>query len=966
MPRFLRPKLAWSRAFSFPRAVGLHPTLLLHATNQFESASPRPRRNVETKSKPWIGARPIDRSSPSTLLASALDTLARRAPAIPPTRLIVAARKSLVGGRNPPRPAARRPIARPVPVVVLPRPRPGQADQRTVELAAPGTRPQPLPVRRSTTRRLPFTLGRSSVAVRQFTTTTTTVAAIAIAIAHPSAVPTLPSASSPDRRLATTASRLVPHPPAASSLTLAARRGSPGGQHRATATPASAAASTGTNRSVLGRRVPRPILESGTPSSATALPLLLLSSCAVVRRRFDDGTREAVTPASRRIRSPPCARGGRLDPASARSLLAPAPRRTSSPSSAACDRPSNPGRPAVATMDRPACHVIYVNRAAGDDGLLQPAPAAAGGYLSGAKHARLREAVKPLLDTFGDVHVCATGEACMSKLAQLQDGSMIDIIPTLILLDTPPDEPEQELASHTRSYDRPDSLCLPDTVALPRVGVELYGLALLQAVIAEARMRNMSKLIVPVPIVGYSDPAVDMPLERMTDGAVDAQAADADADAGLRQLIKSCLDLGATDVLISPLNSRSVTTLEICAYRAHRDAAKDHQALMEMSKSRKRSWVGVNEQKPFAYLREAMVSGLMNGICRLDSDDTQIATAHIVVSPDRQSFIDAAIDDWHFCAHAFSDDELLVASVTMFDHALTAEGLEQWKIDKEQLMRFLVACRAAYNSFVPYHNFRHVVDVLQATFSFLVHIGALPPHASSRQQLRGAMSDKSPMAALGVADVMPAMRYIVDELQKNKTFFKAMVELEKSKSKQPKAEADQMPPMPPMPPTGLCVTVTDSAGGVPRVLAEVTAASNPSPADGHKTNGIAPAPDAARSRHRCGEATEGGASGALAGDWQSQATSATTGKAAPSPSTQGTSIVSNESTEPTVGASPTTVTDNNGSTATVGRPEEQANGEESTEAARARELEGKSLKKKPSRFKMKDFPFFRRNKGPIL
>ncbi|ODA82845.2 hypothetical protein RJ55_01354 [Drechmeria coniospora] len=813
-------------------------------------------------------------------------------------------------------------------------------------------------------------------------------------------------------------------------------------------------------------------------------------------------------------------------------------------------------------MDRPACHVIYVNRAAGDDGLLQPAPAAAGGYLSGAKHARLREAVKPLLDTFGDVHVCATGEACMSKLAQLQDGSMIDIIPTLILLDTPPDEPEQELASHTRSYDRPDSLCLPDTVALPRVGVELYGLALLQAVIAEARMRNMSKLIVPVPIVGYSDPAVDMPLERMTDGAVDAQAADADADAGLRQLIKSCLDLGATDVLISPLNSRSVTTLEICAYRAHRDAAKDHQALMEMSKSRKRSWVGVNEQKPFAYLREAMVSGLMNGICRLDSDDTQIATAHIVVSPDRQSFIDAAIDDWHFCAHAFSDDELLVASVTMFDHALTAEGLEQWKIDKEQLMRFLVACRAAYNSFVPYHNFRHVVDVLQATFSFLVHIGALPPHASSRQQLRGAMSDKSPMAALvspfealaflitaighdvghpgvnngflttlnaplaqlyndrsvlesfhcaaysqilrrhwptafehrtlrhlvissilatdmglhfdymrkladvqeklkqprgaegwagrqleeykalacsllikcadisnvarnhetaqqwmhilaeefsrqasmedeleiksslmarpkkdsvslgkaqlgfmdlfaiplfqGVADVMPAMRYIVDELQKNKTFFKAMVELEKSKSKQPKAEADQMPPMPPMPPTGLCVTVTDSAGGVPRVLAEVTAASNPSPADGHKTNGIAPAPDAARSRHRCGEATEGGASGALAGDWQSQATSATTGKAAPSPSTQGTSIVSNESTEPTVGASPTTVTDNNGSTATVGRPEEQANSEESTEAARARELEGKSLKKKPSRFKMKDFPFFRRNKGPIL
>jgi hypothetical protein len=45
----------------------------------------------------------------------------------------------------------------------------------------------------------------------------------------------------------------------------------------------------------------------------------------------------------------------------------------------------------------------------------------------------------------------------------------------------------------------------------------------------------------------------------------------------------------------------------------------------------------------------------------------------------------------------------------------------------DQLHSFLIACRAAYNNFVPYHNFRHVVDVLQATFNFLVHIGALPP-----------------------------------------------------------------------------------------------------------------------------------------------------------------------------------------------------------------------------------------------
>lgn len=58
-----------------------------------------------------------------------------------------------------------------------------------------------------------------------------------------------------------------------------------------------------------------------------------------------------------------------------------------------------------------------------------------------------------------------------------------------------------------------------------------------------------------------------------------------------------------------------------------------------------------------------------------------------------------------------------------------------------------MACRAAYNGFVPYHNFRHAVDVLQATFNFLVQIGSLPPYPVKN----GADSmpvPKSPLATL--------------------------------------------------------------------------------------------------------------------------------------------------------------------------------------------------------------------------
>lgn len=66
----------------------------------------------------------------------------------------------------------------------------------------------------------------------------------------------------------------------------------------------------------------------------------------------------------------------------------------------------------------------------------------------------------------------------------------------------------------------------------------------------------------------------------------------------------------------------------------------------------------------------------------------------------------------------------------------------------DQLIRFLVACRAAYNNFVPYHNFRHVVDVLQATFNFLVQIGAIAPYPGSSTAPAADASEKSPIGSL--------------------------------------------------------------------------------------------------------------------------------------------------------------------------------------------------------------------------
>lgn len=281
----------------------------------------------------------------------------------------------------------------------------------------------------------------------------------------------------------------------------------------------------------------------------------------------------------------------------------------------------------------------------------------------------------------------------------------------------------------------------------------------------------------------------------------------------------------------------------------------------------------------------------------------------------------------------------------------------------------------------------------------------------------------------GVADIMPAMRYTVEELEINKSHFERKVQEEKAK--QPRTDADRIrlhregtfsprtrsfvveasdDDKNSTPKASNAETLTDGVsearGDAPQVLADVerrdeqhlsSPSSNPPgrqlPSDYKGANGASSSFDAVREladsdpfncrargdsgadskmsmpsgrQQRCSETTEGSASGAFAGDWQSQATSATTGKAALSPSTQGTSIVSNESMERTVSVSvPNTSppsTSNHGSPATVRRQEGQGD-DESASAGSIGRVEGKSLKKKPSRFRMKDFPFFRRNKG---
>ncbi|KAH7329232.1 hypothetical protein B0I35DRAFT_39696 [Stachybotrys elegans] len=877
------------------------------------------------------------------------------------------------------------------------------------------------------------------------------------------------------------------------------------------------------------------------------------------------------------------------------------------------------------TMERHACHVIYVNRDVGEDRVVRSVLSAALGSsdqgLNGHAHDALREDIQPLLDAFGDVHVCATGLSCISKLLELQDESMTDMRPMIVLLDTPDDV----LIPDSRRLSRSPSPCSPNihtTASAADIHTpeeDIYGLDLLQKLITEARMRSMSKLVVPVPLIRSQASSSMRAKQQMTDGAVEPFTAPLGTLDAHRRLVRRCLDLGAVDVIISPLDSNCITALEICAYKAHRDASREQQDLMEIRRGRKRSWVGVNEEKPFAYLREAMVSNLMNGICRLSPEEEQITSFHIAVSTERQNAIAAAVGKWHFDAHSFTDDELLVAAMAMFKHALAMPELEAWRLHTDQLITFLVACRAAYNSFVPYHNFRHVIDVLQATFNFLVHVDALPPYPSGRYTIPS--DKKSPIAALlspfealtllitaighdvghpgvnngflstlnaplaqlyndrsvlesfhcaaytqilrrywpaafedrkmrslmissilatdmglhfdymkkmgdlqeklqdnnttdgwngrlveeqkalacsllikcadisnvvcarhfdtavqwmhilseefsrqasmeeeleikssllappkkdllslvnaqlgfmnmfamplfqGVADIMPGMQYTVDELEINKGRFEIMVQHEKTKALKedpqfrkirkegtysprtmsfavdPSNAVSRNPSFAVLDHSGPSLSIPgQNHGSDPSVVLDVKRAEehleesdlSQTTVEYKEVNGTISSFEAVRefaesdpffsndhmddhadsksvpySGQRRSETTEGSTSGGLAGDWASQATSATTGKMPISPSTRGTSIVSRESMEHNGNIPGLSVErpSTDGSPATVKREGGYGDEESTSTNGSIGKAEGKSLKKKPSWFRMKDLPFFRKHKG---
>jgi hypothetical protein len=136
---------------------------------------------------------------------------------------------------------------------------------------------------------------------------------------------------------------------------------------------------------------------------------------------------------------------------------------------------------------------------------------------------------------------------------------------------------------------------------------DTYGTHLLTHVSSEISSRNFSKLVVPVVMLsGLIVNTASSPAPSSLDKSLVLSDS---------ARLSRYLNAGAFDVLSSPVSKDRVHSLAIHAYRLQKEAAREEASFLTAKRNRKLSWVGIDDGKPYAYLREAMVSNLMTGIC---------------------------------------------------------------------------------------------------------------------------------------------------------------------------------------------------------------------------------------------------------------------------------------------------------------------------------------------------------------
>ena len=156
---------------------------------------------------------------------------------------------------------------------------------------------------------------------------------------------------------------------------------------------------------------------------------------------------------------------------------------------------------------------------------------------------------------------------------------------------------------------------------------ESYGLQLLSRITSDLQVDEGVKLVIPVALVRMKrndSTAAPVTPSRNSYSDRDSRMSSTFEDKPSPidpQMMLQCLDAGALDVVPSPLNNEKIMGLTVHAYRIYKTAKTEQSTFLASASNfiaaarrRKQSWVGIDEEKPYAYLREAMCVHTLLGL----------------------------------------------------------------------------------------------------------------------------------------------------------------------------------------------------------------------------------------------------------------------------------------------------------------------------------------------------------------
>ncbi|KAI8070616.1 uncharacterized protein B0P05DRAFT_550397 [Gilbertella persicaria] len=199
-----------------------------------------------------------------------------------------------------------------------------------------------------------------------------------------------------------------------------------------------------------------------------------------------------------------------------------------------------------------------------------------------------------------------------------------------------------------------------------------------------------------------------------------------------------CLQEGAADFVLKPICKDVIKTLFLNVTRYHiqkKQKKLDHiQQLTESTKSEKmvnhtnsgKVWEKFKERLKGVFFQEHWLSKLIADYYTPKPCVKRSSMASML--EDRKDYLKSHICSWDFLPLDLSNKDLVQVVFMILNDILTRyDELTPLRVPSDDLYHFIFDICNSYHNTNPYHNFRHAVDVLQANYYFLCHIGALDP-----------------------------------------------------------------------------------------------------------------------------------------------------------------------------------------------------------------------------------------------